>query len=261
MRGAPGAVAAARDRSRRRPLRARRRRRRARSRRGRAAARARPGLVVAEAKHRGDERTPLTIAAHVDEQLTACEGRQLTESRQGMDQLQLDPGSIVEQSPQPLAVAVAQVERPLAVTVTVVVTHPLLASPMDGVKLADQRYVVGAVVAVADLPRVESAPGERAVDPAPARPRAHQPRHQPRPVAGRPQRKLDRQRSLPGRASGRRSAPAESAPRLGHPSLPGEPEAGAARPEDRPRPRPRSRSQRRACSRIRPDTCTPRSRT
>ena len=157
-------------------------------------------VTVTEAKHGGQERATLAIAADVDEQLATLVWRQLTKLRQGVDEPQLDPDSFVEQRPQPRTVAVAQVEGPLsAVAVAVVVARPLLAGAMDGVELADERQVVGAVLAVADVPRVEPAPGQRAVDPAPTRSRAHQPGHQPRPSAGRPQRELDRQRSLLGR--------------------------------------------------------------
>ena len=117
-----------------------------------------------------------------------------------MDQRQPGPRRLVEQRPQLRAVAVAQVERPVAVlAVGVVVAAASFAGAVDGVQLARQLQVIGPVFALADVPRVEPAPGELAVDPAAACPRAHQPRHQPRVAPVQPQGELDRQRSLAGR--------------------------------------------------------------
>ena len=122
-----------------------------------------------------------------------------------VDELQSEAGRLVQQRPQLHAVAAAEIKR-LVGAVAVVIGGPSLARAVDGVQLADQRQVIGAVLAALDVPRVQPAPIQRAVDPAAARAFSHQPRQQPRRAAVRDaagvQRQLDRQRAARRRAAG-----------------------------------------------------------
>ena len=155
-------------------------------------------VVAVDAEHGGHERPLVVLARHVDQQLAPLVAAHLAQLRTGVDELQPEPGSLVEQRPQLGAVEAAEIERLLA-TVVVLVGSPSLARTVSGVQLADQRHVIGAIVAAADMPRIQPGPHQRAVDPAAARAWSHQPRHQPRRAAAREavrvQRELDRQRS------------------------------------------------------------------
>jgi hypothetical protein len=148
-----------------------------------------------------------------------------------VDQLQPEPGPLVQQRPQLRAVAAAEIEG-LFAAIVVVVGDPSLSRAVDGVQLADQRQVIGAIVAALDVPRIQPRPRQRAVDPAATRARSHQACHQqwcaPAREAVRVQRQLDRervasrlrrwsvdqraQRLLPRRRLGRRRDLAHRAP-------------------------------------------------
>ncbi len=112
-----------------------------------------------------------------------------------MDQADAQGGGLVEDRPQ-LGAALAEVDR-LFAPVAVVVARSALTHALHGVQLSGKRGVVGPYL-VAQAP-VELVPGQRAVDPAAAHARPHQPRHQSVRIAARSpvraQSKLDRQRA------------------------------------------------------------------
>ncbi len=159
-----------------------------------------------EAQHGAHTRALVVRSPHVDRKLAPL-APHLAECGVGVDEAQPLAGALLQQQPQLRAVAATEIE--CLIGAVGVVVGSSLARAIDGVELAHQLQVIGAIVAVAHMPRVQAAPRQRAVDPAAARALAHQPREQ----LGRGgvrradhvQRKLDRQRVARRRPHERRA--------------------------------------------------------
>ena len=154
-------------------------------------------VLAVDTQDRAHERSLIALLRDVDEQLAPPVAAHLAEPGMCVDEVQPDAGRLLQQRPQLHAVAIAEIERFVG-TVAVAVVGPSFARAVDRVQLANQRQVIGAVLAALDMPRVQSVPAQRPVDPAAARACSHQLRHQPRLAAvrdaARVQRQLDRQR-------------------------------------------------------------------
>ena len=168
-------------------------------------------VLTVDSEDATDVRRPIA-PRDVDEQLAPLVAAHLAEPGACVDESQPDAGRLLQQRPQLHAVAITEIERLVGAVAVAVVGGaggiPIFARAVDGVQLANQRQVIGAVLAALDMPRVQPVPAQRAVDPAAAGACSHQLRHQPRPAAirgaDRVQRQLDRQRVASRRPCRRR---------------------------------------------------------